>query len=313
MTKPKLFITLVAFTMLCACNNGTRKTDTEQHPTASPAVTEVVAIGRVEPESKITAVGSQVNGIVKHIYVHEGDSVKKDQKIIELLHDYEDAQLLQAESKLATQKAEIDNVNAQLTSAKIKLDNLLVKLERTKRIYASDADTRQNLDNAQTEYDQALADIARYKAALSAEEAKLHERDADIAVIKAQIEQRIIKAPANGIVLNMDITEGASVNTGKGLFDFAPASPLTVLCEADELLADKIRTGQQAYIRNQGMDQKLAGGEVIFVSPNLKKKSLFSDDSGNMEDRRVREVRILLKDNTPLLFNSRVEAVINIK
>jgi hypothetical protein len=80
----------------------------------------------------------------------------------------------------------------------------------------------------------------------------------------------------------------------------------------DELWANKIYIGQKATIRTQGMDDKLAEGEVVYLSPYLKKKSLFSDDSSNMEDRRVREVRIRLSGNTNLLINSRVEAVIDL-
>jgi len=60
------------------------------------------------------------------------------------------------------------------------------------------------------------------------------------------------------------------------------------------------------------MDDILAEGEVIYLSPYLKKKSLFSDNSANMEDRRVREVRIRLNGNSNLLINSRVEAVIDL-
>jgi hypothetical protein len=50
----------------------------------------------------------------------------------------------------------------------------------------------------------------------------------------------------------------------------------------------------------------------VYLSPYLKKKSLFSDDSANMEDRRVREVRIRLTGAANLLINSRVEAVIDL-
>jgi len=307
------YLILSAALLLAACNKNSSKPEAQQQSAPLSAATSVFAIGRVEPEVKITAIGAQVNGIVKHLYVHEGDTVTKGTLMVELVHDYEDAQLQQAQSKLATQKAEIDNVNAQLASVKIKTENLRVKLERTKKTVASDADTKQNLDNAQTDYDQSLTDIERFKAALNSEQAKLNERTADAAVVQAQIQQKKITAPANGKVLNMDLTEGSAVTTTKSLFDFAPTSPLTVLCEVDELLAEHVKVGQQAYIRNQGMDQKLADGEVIFVSPYLKKKSLFSDDSGNMEDRRVREVRILIKNNIPLLFDARVEAVIDIR
>ena len=304
---------IVFFTLLLlasGCKNSEKKPAQNMAP-VEPA--EVIAIGRVEPEEKIAAMGSQVSGIVGHLYVHAGDTVKKGQLLVELVHDYEDALLLQANSKLAAQTAEIESATAQLSSIKIKTNNLRVKLERTQKNVASEADTKQNLDNAQSDYDQSMADIDRYNAMLLSEQAKLNQNKTDVAVVQAQIEQRKIKAPSNGVILNMDLTEGSSVTNSKSLFDFAPESALTVLCEVDELFADKVKMGQPAFIRNQGMNEKLAEGEVIFVGSYLKKKSLFSDDSGNMEDRRVREVRISVKNNKQLIFNSRVEAVIDIR
>ena len=308
--RPKHILLLMPL-FLAACGKNAEKKEAQATVSLTPV--EVIAIGRVEPEDKISSMGAQVNGVVKRLYVHAGDTVKKGQLLVELVHDYEDALLSQANSKLAAQRAEIESAKAQLSSVKLKTENLHVKLLRTQRTVASDADTKQSLDNAQTDYDQSLADIDRYNAMLMSEQAKMDECNADIAVVQAQIEQRKIIAPSNGVILNMDLTEGAAVTTSKSLFDFAPTSPLTVLCEVDELFADKVKVGQPAFIRNQGMDEKLASGPVIFVGSYLKKKSLFSDDSGNMEDRRVREVRILIKDNKQLIFNARVEAVINIQ
>jgi multidrug efflux pump subunit AcrA (membrane-fusion protein) len=308
--KVKKIVWITWLLIIAGCKNAD-KTAPQALNKIEP--TEAIAIGRVEPEKKIASIGSQVNGIVKHLYVHAGDTVKKNQVLVELVHNYEDALLLQAKSKRAAQRAEIESAKAQLNSVKIKSESLHVKLLRTQKTVAGEADTKQSLDNAQTDYDQSVADIDRYNAMLMNEQAKLDECEADIALVQAQIEQRKITAPSDGIVLNMDLTEGSPVATSKSLFDFAPNSPLTVLCEVDELFANKVKVGQTAFIRNQGMDEKLASGDVIFVGSYFKKKSLFSDDSGNMEDRRVREVRILIKDNKQLLFNERVEAVINIK
>jgi HlyD family secretion protein len=306
-------IIVFAVFLLSSCGKKTVNQGAVQSLSQVRPANEIVAIGRVEPELKITPVGAQVNGIVKHLFVHEGDTVNKGQMMIEMVHDYEDAQLQQAQTKLATQQAEIENVAAQLASVKLKMANLGVKLQRAKNLVEKNAETQQNLDNAKTDYDQSVTDIERYTAALNSEKAKLNEMNANIAIAAAQIAEKKIIAPADGVVLSMDLSEGASITTGKSLFDFAPLSPLTVLCEVDELLANSARIGQKAYIRNQGTDQKLADGEVIYVSPYLKKKSLFSDDSGNMEDRRVREVRIRLNGNAELLYGTRVEAIIDIR
>ncbi|HLP22411.1 MAG TPA: efflux RND transporter periplasmic adaptor subunit, partial [Chitinophagales bacterium] len=266
----------------------------------------------VEPEVKITAIGSEVNGVVKKIYVHAGDTVTKGQLLIEFVHDYEDAKLAQINAKVATQNAEIQNVQAQINTAKLKSANLKTKYERLQKIFEQGAETKQNLDNAKADYDQAAMDADRLSAALTSAQSKLNEIATDAKVATVDAERRKVKAPSDGVVLTMDLTEGSAATTEKPLFDFAPDSPLSVMCEVDELWVNKLKLGQKAILRTQGSDDKLAEGEVVYLSPYLKKKSLFSDDSGNMEDRRVREVRIRITGAANLLINSRVEAVIDL-
>lgn len=298
--------------LLVACNNSDEKAATGMATKAPAEPVRIIAIGRVEPESKITSIGSEVNGVIQKIYVHAGDSVKKGQLLLEFRHDYEDARLAQIQSTTTAQKAEIRNVQAQMNSASIKVANLKTRYERMQRMFQNGAETQQSLDNAKAEFEQAEKDLERLAAALQSAEGKLNEISADAKVTAVDIERRKVKAPSDGVVLTMDLTEGSAATTEVPLFDFAPNAPLTVLCEVDELWVNRITMGQKAIIRTPGMDDKLAEGEVVYLSPYLKKKSLFSDDSSNMEDRRVREVRIRLSGHPELLLNSRVEAVIDL-
>jgi len=84
--------------------------------------------------------------------------------------------------------------------------------------------------------------------------------------------------------------------------------------EVDELFADRVAVGQAAGIRRQGGSEILATGKVVSVAPDLKQKSLFSDEIGKLEDRRVREVRIRLDPpaGSPLLLGARVECILDI-
>ena len=50
-----------------------------------------------------------------------------------------------------------------------------------------------------------------------------------------------------------------------------------------------------------------------FTSSFLKKKSLFTDQTGEKEDRRVRTIKISLDKSEGLLLNARVECVIDLK
>jgi multidrug resistance efflux pump len=239
--------------------------------------------------------------------------VRKGQVLIEFAHDYEDAKLLQTKAKETTQKAEIQNAQAQINAAKIKSENLRKTYERTQKIFDQGAETKQVLENTKADYDQASKDVERFTASLNSAESKLNEIKADAQLAAVDIERRKVKAPADGLILTMDLTEGSAVSFEKPLFEFAPKSALAVLCEVDEMWVDKIKLGQKAIIRTQGMDDKLGEGEIVYLSPYLKKKSLFSDDSSNMEDRRVREVRVRLSGNPDLLINSRVEVVVDLK
>jgi HlyD family secretion protein len=113
-------------------------------------------------------------------------------------------------------------------------------------------------------------------------------------------------------LLEVSARVGASLTPGQRYAQLAPDGRLTALCEIDELFADEIKIGQPAFIRYKGYPDTVSKGTVLYTAPYLKKKSLFSDEVGTKEDRRVREVRILL-DNQELLINRQVECIISVK
>jgi hypothetical protein len=67
---------LVLLLILTCCNNKQDKTVTPVQPKVTEPV-RIIAIGRVEPEVKITEIGSEVNGVIRKIYTHAGDTVKE--------------------------------------------------------------------------------------------------------------------------------------------------------------------------------------------------------------------------------------------
>lgn len=308
-------IMVVIALQLSGCKNQTSSEPTTNAPETQLEVDKIIALGRVEPEAKITPIGSEVGGTVQKILVKEGDSVKAGKVLVELAHSFETAKLAAASTKLATQQASIKTLEAQLASAKIKALNLTEKVERLKRMVAQGAETKQSLDNTSTDLAQAEKDVDRILSSIKEGEARIKEINADIALSATDVERRIIKAPADGVVLTVNVTEGSAINlqSGQPLLDFAPQSAITVVCEVDELFAMKVKTGQQVFIRTPGVNDTLGTGTVVFVSPTLKRKSLFSDDTSNMEDRRVREVRVKLNPDAAVLINSRVEAVISLE
>jgi multidrug efflux pump subunit AcrA (membrane-fusion protein) len=297
----------------CGSKEQAQAADIQSAPASVSAgsVKKVVALGRVEPEGKITPLSMDVSGVVKNIYAKEGSVLKQGEQILELDHALESAKLLAAQAKLAAQSSEVKAANAALVSAELKMHNLKEKFERVQQIFETGAETRQNFDNTKTDYETALREVERLKAAAQATSSRLAEASADVRVATVEVQRRILRAPSDGMLLSLEPTVGSSVASGKALADFAPAGAVTVLCEVDELFVDKLQVGQKAAIRPQGSTDVIASGEVIMIAPYLKKKSIFSDEAGALEDRRVREVRVkITSDTSALLFNSRVECVI---
>ena len=122
-----------------------------------------------------------------------------------------------------------------------------------------------------------------------------------------------MKAPVNGTLLSLEVSKGEYISPSQIIGEFAPEGPLMALTEIDELFASKIKLGQRAKIRNQGKEEVIAEGTVVLTSPYLRKKSLFSENSSNLEDRRVREVRVQLDSASNILIGSRVECWIDVK
>jgi multidrug efflux pump subunit AcrA (membrane-fusion protein) len=320
--KPRSFkpfdvkkILVIPFLLLMiAC--GSKKE--EPVPTAAkdslvmPDVQQVAGIGRVEPEGGLIELSSDQAGLIKKILFKEGDSVRSGQALLLLDNAVQISQVADAASRLQTETAQQEVAKANIEDAEINLRKAQQDLDKTRRLVDKNAETRQKLEDAE-------ADVNNKRIALETERANYRVAQKRIGEIQAQVNtakttagKYTVSAPANGLILELTSKPGEAITAGQSFAQLAPAGRITVLCEIDELFADKIKNGQTAFIRYKGYADSVSSGTVIYTAPYLKKKSLFSDQVGEKEDRRVREVRILL-NNQDLLINRQVECVINLK
>lgn len=279
-----------------------------------PQAERVIGVGRVEPEVKIYKLSAEVSGVAQKVLAQNGDFVKAGQTIIELARETETNQAVQAEVTLRAREADIRTLSASIETEKVRLQNAETKLTRTRNLVARQAETAQRLDDDETDAKARRKEIERLEASLAAGRVAIEDARVKLEGARLQLDKRILRAPAAGRILTMDVTPGASVTAMTPYAEFAPESPLSVLTEIDELFADQVRVGARADIRAQGTDVVLARGEVIYAAPYLKKKSLFSETTNDMEDRRVREVRIRVTEGVDkLLIGARMECIVFMK
>lgn len=310
-TRMKSTIVLMSFLFIIA-GCGAKKSEPIQTtiPASKIEPSQVFGIGRIEPELKILELTSETTGIIKAIYFQPGAMVSQGQKMIDLTSDIEQAQLSQSAAKIKVQLSEIEAAQARLAGTKIKADNARANFERAKNLFDQNAEAQRTFDDARTEYESLVQQIKQLEAEVTTAQNLLKQYQAAYQLAQADLNRKFISAPTDGQILALDVTIGSLISMGQVFGTFAPKSALSAWCEIDELFAPQVQINQQAYIRSQGMADTLAWGKVSFVGPYLRKKSIFADDVGVLEDRRVREVRILLDPMANILYGTRVECVI---
>ena len=180
----------------------------------------ITATGTIEPVTSVT-VGTQVSGIVSHLYVDYNSEVKKGQVIAELDKTNLTSELLTAQANLSS---------AQST----------LSYEQT------------NYNRYKTLYDKGLVSADEYESArLSFLKAKESVVTANQSVQRAQtnLGYATITSPIDGVVLSKSVEEGqtvaASFNTPE-LFTIAQdLTDMRVIADIDEADIGGVREGQR--------------------------------------------------------------------
>jgi HlyD family secretion protein len=183
-------------------------------------------------------VAAKVIGRVLWIGVEKGDHVKDGQVIVRLEDDEYRAQLDQAKGNLANLQAklaeaehgsrpeEIAVAKANLEQAKADLADAKVTLDRTKELASQGVMSRQQLDDAQSKYDDAAARVASLDRTY--ELVRLGPRQEEIDSLRGQVEQAkgmvayaqtqldntVIRAPVTGTILERAVEKGEFVTNG---------------------------------------------------------------------------------------------------
>jgi HlyD family secretion protein len=180
----------------------------------------VTATGTIEAMTTVT-VGTQVSGIIEHVYVDFNDNVKQNQVLARLDETALRAQLEQSQ-------ASVDMAQAQLTFQEATYNRMKALFEK-------------NLI-AQADYDQALYNYQNSKASLSNARSALDRA-------KVNLAYATIYSPIDGVVLNRAIEEGqtvaASFNTPEMFTIVNDLTQMEVQTSVDEADIGQVVQGQR--------------------------------------------------------------------
>jgi multidrug resistance efflux pump len=309
------FLFVSALLFLAGCG-GEDKPKANANTTVDPKavqVREVVGIGKVEPESEITNLAAPVGGVITGVFRNDGDSTRNGEVLLQLDDAIEQARAGRNRAQISTQQSQVALERTRIKDIQVRLDNKRRQLQESQSLLSKGAETRDAVADLETEVGSLEGQLEERQASVRAAEQRIGELQQDLKLANTEIEQKKIRSPQNGTILDMQVSKGESISQYATYAEFAPAGRIIVRAEVDELYSNKIQPGQQVDVRYTGTAQTLARGEVISAGAYLKKKSLFSVKADDQEDRRVREVRIALPDSARLTINTKVECIFKIQ
>lgn len=227
----------------------------------------VSASGQIESANYL-AVTTSVNGIVKEVFVKEGDAVTKGQKIMEITlnSDGEEslasawAAYLSAKNGLESAKDHLSSLESALINAKEAFQD-----EKESNSYQShDERTRYTLaentvETAQSNYDNQLNEISQKQVALNK------------AWLTYQAQSPTIVAPGSGTIANivvvegMDITNSLSERTSSTVASIKNEGTPIATLNITEVDINKVKVGQKVKLTLNSNSDKVFMGTVVGI------------------------------------------------
>ena len=253
---------------------------------------EAVGVGFVQAKVSISA-SAKINGVVRKVYVDQGDAMKKGQVLAQLENEDYRNQVAQAQSQLEVAQAALSSARAEHLAAEARaqagrsavargragLALAKINYERRKPLYDMGSVSKEDLDTAETAYAQAQEDlksaeenqrsldqgIVAAEAAVEAAQKAVSGAQAGVGFQHASLQYTIVTSPVDGYVVSRDLEEGDTVVPGISIFTLAESKVIWVTIYMDEREIKGLRLGQPAQIVLRSRPQERLAGFVARV------------------------------------------------
>ena len=258
-----------------------------------PSPYAAIANGKADVEGGIIQVAARRQGIVREVYVQEGQDVVAGQPLAKQEDD--DARLA-----ADTASASLASARAQIAVYQVQLRTGQREYKRLQNLSASNFVAGQRLDAAQDQ-------IATATANIQAQQAAIQVATAQLAQARYNQELTVIRAPANGRIARRYANPGSGASTLNvtPMFDLEPQTARIVRAEIVEADIPNVTIGQEVEIQPEADPTKTYVGKVLRRAAVFGARKLASDDPSQRSDERVVEV-VVSADGAPVLVGQRV-------
>jgi HlyD family secretion protein len=252
----------------------------------------VTASGEIKPKVYVN-IDANAMGKITHLYVKEGDVVKRGQVLATLDSIQSAADVAAMQSSLNASKtdalasqAAVNTAAAELNQWQAEYERAKLDYERNKNLYdakliaKSDFDTKKAaFGTATAQVDEAKAKLAQAKANLDSSQVHINQYVANLRRASDVLSKTEYQAPFDGVITNLPVREGETVvmgiqnAPGSTLLTIADTSIITAEVKVDESDIVNVKLGQPAEVTIDAMPKQKFKGVVSEIGRNALLRS----------------------------------------
>jgi HlyD family secretion protein len=247
----------------------------------------VSASGEIKPKTYVN-IGANAFGKITHLYVKEGDRVRKGQLLAQLENVQSAADVAATKASLEASRTDSVAAAANLNTAKADLNRAKADAERMRQdwgraeglfkdalISKAEYETRKaNWQTSEAGLAQAEARVAQAKAQLESSERHVAQTVATLTRASDVLQKTVYAAPYAGMITNLPVREGETVvigiqnAPGSTLMTLADMSVITAEVKVDETDIVNVRLGQTAEVSIDAIPKKTFHAVVTEIGNN---------------------------------------------
>jgi len=229
---------------------------------ASQLVVEVMGIGTVQARTA-TSVSPKIQGRLIELNFDQDDRVTMGEIVARL----DDADILRqveiAEANFDAAIAGLDRLKADEVRAQAVLRQVKREIQRVRMAFDQGAANESEIDKAEEQVAIAQADLARTKAG-SAEGRMLSiAAEKTLEYQRARLDDTIIKAPFDGLIVRRDRDEGSIVVPGSGIYSLISLDEIWLSAWVDETAMASLSPDQPARVVLRSQPNEPLSGHVV--------------------------------------------------
>jgi len=278
----------------------------------------VSASGEIKPKTYVN-IGANAYGKITHLYVKEGDHVKRGQLLAQLENVQStadvsagQASVQAAETDAIASAAALNTSDADLLRAQADYERNKLDWDRAQNLFKDGLIAKSDFDSRQNAWATADAGLVQAKARVSQAKAQKDSADRHVAQARANLtrvadvlQKTTYAAPYDGVVTNLPVREGESVvigiqnALGSTLLTLADMSVITAEVKVDETDIVTVHLGQPAEVTIDAIPNKIFHGTVSEIGDNAIVRSTgvaTSQQSSASEEAKDFKVVVTVSD-----------------